>query len=177
MDPVRLRRLGYIALFVALSLGIVFVRMLPLDYKPAGMPPPDLILLLGFAWVLRRPDYVPVLLFAAILLLLDFLFLRPPGVEAALGVAGLEFLRGRMQLLREQTFLIEWITVAVLLILTFLTERLLLGVTFVAQVPVEEAFVLLIVNVFSYPAVVLSSALGFGVVRVMPGDRPSEALP
>jgi len=43
------------------------VRILPLSTEPGSVPGPDVVLCLTFAWVLRRPEYVPALLIAAVL--------------------------------------------------------------------------------------------------------------
>ena len=61
-----LMRLG----FVALALVIMFFHLLPLDTVPRRWAPPDLLVAFVFAWALRRPDYVPILSLAIILLLL-----------------------------------------------------------------------------------------------------------
>ncbi len=175
IDPVTLQRLGFAALFAALATLIVFMRMLPLDTGFAGMPPPDIIVLLGFAWVLRRPDYVPVVLFAAILFVTDLLFLRPPGVTTALAVIGLEALRSRAGLLRDQPFALEWATVGAVLVFMLLAERILLAVFFVGQVSFGLSAYNLLVNVAFYPVVVAISVWGFHVRRLAPGTHAAEA--
>ena len=175
IDPVTLQRWFNAGLFVLVAALVIFVRMLPLSDSPGGMPPPDLILLIGFAWVLRRPDFVPALLFAAVLLLVDLLFLRPPGLAVALAVAGLEFLRGRVNLLREQAFSIEWLTVAGVLIAVALGERIVYAVFFVPQIALESALAGLVINILAYPLVVGVSVWALGVRRLAPGEHAAEA--
>ena len=58
-------------LYAALALALLFLRLLPLGSIAGAWPGPDLLVCLTFAWVLRRPDYTPVLLIAAVLLLED----------------------------------------------------------------------------------------------------------
>jgi hypothetical protein len=53
------------------------------------------MLALTFAWVLRRPEFVPPLLIAAMILLGDLMFHRPPGLWAALVLVTAETLRVR----------------------------------------------------------------------------------
>jgi rod shape-determining protein MreD len=50
------------------------------------------------------------------MLLADLLFLRPPGLWAAIVVLGHEFLRNREQGLRDMPFFVEWGLVASLLL-------------------------------------------------------------
>lgn len=175
IDPATLYRWVFAALFTGLSALIVFMRMLPLDISPGGMPPPDIIILLGFAWVVRRPDFLPVVLFAAILLVTDLLFLRPPGVATALAVIGLEALRARAGLLREQSFFFEWGTVAIVLTLMLVAERVLLAIFLVEQASLGLSVYGLVVNVLFYPVVVGVSIWGFGVRRLAPGEHAAEA--
>lgn len=172
--PLTLHRLGYGALFVLLAALVVFTRLLPLGGATGGLPPPDLILGLGFAWVLRRPDYLPVLLFAAILFLTDLLFQRPPGVRSAVAVIGLEVLRARVGLLRAQPFAVEWATVAVVLVGMMLAERLVLMVFFVPQMSLGASVLELIANALFYPVIVVVSAWAFRVRRLSPGEHAAE---
>lgn len=175
ISPATLHRIGFGFLFLSLAGVTVFLRMLPVGPMTGGWPPPDLIVLLGFAWVLRRPDFVPVLLFAAVLLTSDLLFLNPPGPSTALAVIGLEFLRGRAGLMREQPFPVEWVTVAAVLVLMFLGERALLAVFFVPQAPFGLSLIGLVVNIVAYPLVVGISAWAFRVRRLAPGEHVAEA--
>jgi rod shape-determining protein MreD len=175
IDPLTLRRIGFGLLFVILSGVVVFIRLLPLGNMDGGLMPPDLIVCLGFAWVLRRPDFVPVLLFAAVLLLTDLLFLRPPGVWTAVSVIGLEVLRSRVGLLRDQPFLVEWATVAAVLVVMMLAERTLLSVFFVDQAGFGLSVMSFLSNVLAYPLVVAVSVWAFRVRRLLPGELAVEA--
>lgn len=173
--PVTLHRWGFAVLFAVLSALIIFARMLPLDGTPEGMPPPDLIGLIGFAWVLRRPDFVPVLLFASVLLVTDLLFLRAPGVWTALSVIGLEFLRARAPLLRDQPLAVEWVTVAGVLAAMMVGERLVLSLFLVQQVSLGLSIMGLLANIAFYPVVVAISLWAFRVRRLHPGEHAAEA--
>lgn len=66
--------LGYVAVCGAL----MFTRLLPLDSLPPSWAGPDLIICVTMAWMLRRPDSVPMIVIAAVALMADFLFQRPP---------------------------------------------------------------------------------------------------
>jgi rod shape-determining protein MreD len=58
---------AYRGLYAALAFALLFLRMLPLGSVAGAWPGPDLLVCLTFAWVLRRPDYAPVLLVAAVM--------------------------------------------------------------------------------------------------------------
>ena len=71
---------GYRATFVGLSALIFFFALLPFDAGDGNVPGPDLVIALVAAWVLRRPDYLPVWLLVIVLLLGDFVLMRPLGL-------------------------------------------------------------------------------------------------
>jgi len=174
ISPATLHRWAYAALFAALAAAVVFLRMLPTGGSAGGWPPPDFIVLAGFAWVVRRPDFVPVLLFAALLVVSELLLLRPPGVAAALAVIGLEALRARAIGLGERGFLAEWATVGVILGLMLVAERLLLALFFVDQPAFALSAIGFVVNILAYPAVAALSIWGLRVRRLAPGEHASE---
>ncbi|PIE07201.1 MAG: rod shape-determining protein MreD [Rhodobacterales bacterium] len=174
ISPVTLHRWAYAALFGVFASAVVFLRILPTGGSAGGWPPPDLVVLAGFAWVVHRPDFVPVLLFAALLLVSELLYLRPPGVASGLAVLGLEALRARAAGLGERSFLAEWFTVAVVLGLMLVAERLLLAVFFVGQPPFALSAIGFVINVAAYPAVAALSVWGFRVHRIAPGKHASE---
>lgn len=175
IDPVTLHRIGFATLFLVIGAIVIFLKMLPVGPMTGAWPPPDVIVLTGFAWVLRRPDFVPLVLFAALLLVSDLLFLNPPGPATAAAVLGLEFLRARAPLMREQSVVIEWITVAAVLALMFVAERALLAVFFVPQAPLGLALFQLFINIAAYPVVVGVSIWAFRVRRLAPGEHAAEA--
>ena len=108
VDPVTSTRLGYQAAFVGLAALVLFVRALPLSAVPAVIPAPDLLLCLAIAWVLRRPDFIPVVVIVAVFLMEDILSMRPPGLWTLIVLFGTEFLRSRATLTRDLPFLLEW---------------------------------------------------------------------
>ncbi len=175
ISPATLHRWANALLFVALAGLVVFFRILPTGGGVGGWPPPDFIVLAGFAWVAQRPDFVPVLLFAALLLASELVFLRPPGLASGLAVLGLEAIRARAGLLRERGFVREWATVAAILTLMLGAEWLLLAVFFVDQPAFGLVTLGLIVNILAYPLVVAVSVWGLGIRRLAPGELASEA--
>jgi rod shape-determining protein MreD len=169
-EVIRTRRLVWQVLFAALAVLIAFAQLLPLSPGSGGFPGPDLLVLIAFAWVLRRPAYVPVGLVAVVALLADFLFMRPPGLWAALTVLGLELLRGREQGLRDLPFLMEWALVAALIAAMTLGQALVLLILMVNQPPLGLTLLQSIVTIAAYPVVVALTVFAFGLRRAAPGE-------
>lgn len=158
------------ALFLTLCAGVMFLRLMPLDTLPRGWAGPDLIVALVLAWSLRRPEYVPPLLIAAVMLLTDLLFQRPPGLWAALVVIGSQALKARAQDLRDLTFMMEWASVATTLVVMTLAFRIVLGITLVDQAPLGLSLMEMVATLLAYPAVVFVSHFVLGVRKAAPGD-------
>lgn len=158
------------ALYAGLCALLVFVRLLPLDTLPRGTAGPDLILALTFAWVLRRPEYVPPLLIGAVFLLCDLLFQRPPGLWAALVLIGCQTLRARAVELRDLSFMMEWASVATTLAAMTLAQRVVLAITLVDQPPLGLSLIEAMMTLALYPLVVVISQALFGVRKAAPGD-------
>ncbi|MFC4670090.1 rod shape-determining protein MreD [Seohaeicola nanhaiensis] len=156
--------------FALLAMAIVFFHLIPLDTVPPRWAPPDLLMAFAFAWVLRRPEFVPPLLLAVVMLLADLLFQRPPGLQAMLVVMGAEYLKYRTAGLSESTFLREWATVALVITGVTLLNRLFLGMTLVPLPAFGLALIQMILTVATYPVVALVTRSVMGVRRQTPGD-------
>ena len=166
------------AVLVALCVGIMFFHLLPLETTPQRWAAPDLIVALCFAWALRRPDYVPLLAVAGVMLLADLLFQRPPGLWAALVVLAVHWLKSRERRQRETSFVLEWFTVAGCLVTITLLYRLVLLVLIVSPGAPFLTLMQLVMTILVYPIVVVLSHLAFGVRRSAPGevDRLGHSL-
>lgn len=170
VDPVTRRRFGFRALFVGLSVLVVFVQILPFQMGNSRWPGPDLVVLLALAWVLRRPEYVTAPLVAAVILFGDVMFMRPLGLWAGIVVLGVEFLRTRGTLSRDLPFLVEWLTVAAVLILMTLARVLILALFLVEQPVLGLIFLQMIVSILTYPLVVAISRFVLGVRPMTPNE-------
>ncbi|SLN33471.1 hypothetical protein AQS8620_01148 [Aquimixticola soesokkakensis] len=175
VDPLTIARLLHRAAYILLSLLAVFFYILPLDVGTGRWPGPDLLVALTFAWGVRRPDYVPALLVAAVMLMADLIFLRPPGLWAALTVLGLEFLRRRTAQNQEMSFALEWMLVTGTLALMVLANRLLLGLTMTPQTSLGLTLLQLFSTVMAYPVIAFVSA-SFGRITRPEGDEPARVL-
>ncbi|MCG7624311.1 rod shape-determining protein MreD [Epibacterium sp. Ofav1-8] len=158
------------AAYVGLALLIMFFHLLPLDTLPRRWSPPDLLLAMSLAWSVRRPDFVPPLLIAAVMFLADLLFQRPPGLWALLVLLACEFARSRLSPHRETPFLAEWFAISVIVIGMALLNRVILGILAVEQAHIALILVQVIMTIAAYPLVVLLSQSVIGVRRLSAAD-------
>ena len=165
---------GARALYAGIAVVLLFLRLLPLGSLAGGWPGPDLLLCLTLGWVLRRPDHVPTLLIAGVVLLEDLLLMRPPGLWAAIVVLAGEFLRNRAALTRELSFVVEWLLVGLVMTVAMLGFRLVLMLTMLPQAGLGLTMVQLAASILCYPLVVGASWLAFGVRKPATGEVDSH---
>ncbi len=168
-EVIHTRNWRHRGLFLCLAFVLIFTRLLPLDAGPGRLPGPDLLVCLAFAWVLRRPDYVPVLMIAVVILLTDILFMRPLGLWTACVVLGSEFLRGREPFSRDLPFLLEWMVVSVVIATMTVGYVVVLAVFAVDQPSLGLTLIQMIATIAAYPLVVLFSARALGLKKMPPG--------
>lgn len=160
----------YRLLFLSLALLLLFFRLLPLGGEPGRLPGPDLLLCLIMAWVVRRPDYLPMLLILLVVLVEDLILMRPPGLWTAIIVLATEFLRGRAILTRELSFLVEWAVVSGLMVGAMLAYRLALGLALVPQPPFGFSAVQILWSIACYPLVVFASRMVIDLKKPAAGE-------
>ncbi len=170
VDPMTLRRLAGWALYLLIALGLIALRLMPLSGGALTFPGPDLLLAVTLAWVLRRPDEVPMLLIAVALLAEDILLMRPPGLGAALVVVGSEFLRHRESSWRNVPFLGEWALVGAVMAAMLLAGRAIMAITFNTQPPLGQHLLQLLATLLAYPLIVLAARAILGLRRAVPGE-------
>lgn len=170
VDPLRRDILLHRGIFVVVAVALIFIRLMPMGGLPGSLPGPDLLMCLILAWLLRRPDYLPALLIVAVVLLEDLLLMRPPGLWAAMMLLGTEFLRSRIALTRELSFVVEWLFISALMLAMFLGFRLVLTVTFLPQVAFGYALAQVLASILFYPVVVWLSHVTLGVHKPGMGE-------
>lgn len=168
VDPRTTRRWSYRVGFLLISTLAFFFYLLPLRVGSGHWPGPDLLLAFSFAWVLRRPDYVPMFLLAPIMLLADFIFMRPPGLWTALSILGLQFLRRREPTSRDMPFVVEWAMVAGVILAMAALYRFVLAIFMVDQVALVLTILGQISTILAYPVVVVLSTMLLGVTKITP---------
>jgi rod shape-determining protein MreD len=134
------------------------------------MPGPDLLLCITFAWTMRRPDYLPVLLIAAVVLLEDMILMRPPGLWTALVIVASEFVRGRVALTRELSFSVEWLLVSALMVAMLLVYRMFFALVLVPQAPFGFAMIQILWSILCYPVVVFLSRFVLDLYKPAMGE-------
>lgn len=172
IDPRTSRIWVYRGLYTLACGLLVLVLLLPVELFRAAVPGPDFMLALTFAWLLRRPAYVPALLVAAVFLLADLLLQRPPGLHSLAVLLGAEFLRARSLAVRDRRFGYEWALVCGTMLALALAERVLATAMFVVVPPLPAVLVQSGLTIAAYPAVVLFSNLVFRVTKAEPGTVP-----
>ena len=170
IDPQTRDTWTYRGAFLGVALFLLFLRLLPLGNDPGSWPGPDLLLCLILAWVVRRPDLLPVALIAAVVLMEDLILLRPPGLWCALVVLASEFLRSRAALTRELNFGTEWLLVAGLMLGLLMAYRLTFSLTMLPQPGFGYALIQTIWSILCYPAVVLVSRYAFALHKPATGE-------
>ncbi len=169
IDPRTSRIWAYRGLYTLLCGAIMLALLLPVDLFRAALQWPDFMLALTFAWLLRRPAYVPPLLVAGVFLLADLLLQRPPGLHSLAVLLGTEFLRAQVLAVRDRRFGYEWVLAGGTMLVVALAERVLATVVFAALPPFSGVAVQLGLTILAYPVVVLFSNLVFRVTKAEPG--------
>ncbi len=171
VEPRTLRRAGFRAMFLAIAALVIFVRLMPVDIGGSHIPAPDIVLLLIFAWVVRRPDYVPLPIVAGVALFADVIFVRPLGLWALLTVLGSEILRRRSHSPALHSFPAEWLLVSATLLAMTLAQLVVLGIALVPQPPIGAQILHVVVSVLAYPLVAAATIYGSGVRRPSRSER------
>ena len=148
---------------------LLFVRLLPLSTGLTGWPGPDVALGLTFAWVLRRPDQLPALVIVAAFLLEDVFLYRPLGLWPLIVLLGSEAARLREPRWRDQSFMVEWLRVAILIGAMMLGYRVIQVVFFLPVPALGQAILQYLASIAAYPVTVFAARWLVGLRRVSPG--------
>lgn len=155
-DIVKRRKIVAIAGYVGIGLVALFFRLLPLNPGEPGLPGPDIMLALTLAWVLRRPDQLPVAIIVALALVGDFILDRPIGLWSFFVLVATELLRPRSQRWADQAFVFEWMRVAALIGLMLIGYRLMMMLFLLPVPPLAPVMLQWLATVAAYPVVVLA---------------------
>lgn len=162
----------YRGVFALLALTVLFVALLPFNAGEGGWPGPELTLCLIAAWVLRRPDYVPVWLLLILLLLDDALLMRPLGLWTLIVLLTSEYLRRRVDHAEVMSFWSETGLVAGCIVVAFLANHLALVILLAETPPLTGQALHALATIVFYPATAVFSQL-IGVRRLAPGELDS----
>jgi len=158
------------SVFVVLAFVLIVVALVPLDMRPSTWAGPDLLLAMSLAWVARQPSAIPIAVVAVIFLLADLLFMRPPGLWAALVVVLTEAIRRRHSEFRSMSFLAEWGTIAGGIIAIGVAYRAILFVLAVPLAPLGLSAMEVAMTILAYPAVVMLTHYGLGIRKTVSAE-------
>lgn len=153
------------AIVAALGIVAIHIPLVPVGHAADRIANPDLLFCLLCAWVVRRPEAVPLLLVLALGLLGDFILGRAPGPGALGLVLATEHLRSR----RPGSFPAEWLRAAALFAAILAGTAVLLALS-LAPPPGSEALARhWLATAIAYPMV--AAALHFALDAVRPRVR------
>lgn len=158
--------------FAATALAFTILALLPFGAGEGGWPGPELIVCLVAAWVLRRPDYVPVWLLLGVLLLDDALLMRPLGLWTLIVLVMSEYLRRQVDPTQAMSFGSELALVAGCITVAFAANHLALVLLLAPTPPLAGQVLHVVATIAFYPAVALFSR-AIGVRRLAPGELDS----
>lgn len=164
--------LRYRLIYLALSLGVIFFALLPFSTGAGGVPGPDVIVGLSAAWLLRRPDYLPVWLLLIVLLLGDFLLMRPLGLWTLIIILMSEYLRRRVDHAEALPFWSEVGLVSACLLVAFAADYLALVLLLAETPPLLGHGLHAVATIVFYPPIAVFSQV-IGVRRLAPGELDS----
>ena len=159
--------------FALLVMVLLFFHLLPQQMVPRAWAGPEWVTLFAFAWAVRRPELVPILLLGGLLLLADLLLGRPPGLWALLAFLATERLKARALVLRDSTFVAEFVQVALLIIGISVLYQLTLAVLFIDGISLSLTASQAVSSVLAYPLVAFVTHTLMGVRKSTPGDLES----
>lgn len=169
MQSVWSYRLLYVGLCFVMILGSLF----PFELFSGSFPAPNLLLAVTFAWLLRRPDYVPLWLIAAVFLFADFLLMKPLGLETLMAVGVTEVLRRQVQQRDTLTVPVELLQVSLWIWITLGATRLVLIVLGTPVPPLSSELLYILSTMSCYPIILLITQYLFGVRRLQGGESDS----
>lgn len=156
--------------YLVLAFALIVAPLLPLSTLPSGFAAPDMLLAVTALWVARRPDTVPAPVVAAVFLLADVLFQRPPGLFTALVLAMTEWLRARSPRLRRGSVMGEWLAAGGGIAVVCLANRAILAVVLVPQAPLGLVLIQVILTVALYPVIAGVAHVALGLRRPAQGE-------
>ena len=155
----------YRIIFIVVAIFLILANLMPLQTTPQSWPWPNTLLLVIFCWSLREPNFVPVPLIIAVLLLQDFLLHRPPGLFSGISVFILIWIKAITASSDDKSFLAEWVRVSLAFVAISLIYHLVLSLSFVNTIELRINLIQTIFNIAAYPFIVLVSHYIFRVKR------------
>lgn len=137
----------------SLCLGLTLFHLIPLGIGSGARVLPDAMLALLACWSVRRPQDLPLVLLAGLLLMADFLLARPVGLWALMSLLILEVLGGQREAMRDRSFVFEWGSFALALAAGLMLQSLILQLALVERPAGTLTLRMFAVTVAAYPVV------------------------
>ena len=126
--PLRILRLKLTYLLIVMLL--ILFQTMPIHTSIDQFAMPDMLLVITFVWVMRRPDVMGPLLITIAFLFADMILQRPPGLWTLTALCSSMFLRSRTIYFKEVIFFYEWLMIGIVVIICFIAQQFLLLFTF-----------------------------------------------
>lgn len=159
----------YRVYFVAIGFVLILWSIIPFDMSAGALPYPDFFYCLTMAYVVRRPEYVPIWTIFLVFFMRDILTQAPLGLFTLLVVMGSEVVRANIQAFREYIFGLEWLWVATIFAVITVVQQVMLALTLSDAPRFVEQLLLILLTVLAYPVIVGVMKFGFGIIRPRPG--------
>ncbi|MCO4824300.1 MAG: hypothetical protein KC451_05555 [Amylibacter sp.] len=160
----------YRAAYLGIGMAFILWSIIPFDLSAGALPVPDIFFCITMAYVVRRPEYVPVWMIFVVFFLRDILTQAPLGLCTLLVVMGTEVVRGNIQAFREYNFGLEWLWIGAIFVAITTTEQILLALTLSDTPRLLGQVLLILFTLAAYPVTVGVMKFGFGITRPRPGE-------
>ena len=165
-----LRRLAYLAI------GTFFVlqALIPLDLTANRIPGPDVMYCITMAYVIRRPEFVPLWAIVIVFFLRDVLSMAPLGIWTLLMVISTEVVRANLQAFREYFYAIEWLWVIAIFAIMLTLHQLILALSLSFTPKFVDQLYQFFFTAACYPVIVVIMKYGFGIDRPAAGKTDAR---
>ena len=149
--PNRLLRLR--CTFLVIAIFLIMLPTLPIqtNFNPIFIP--DLLLIMTFTWVMQRPDIIGPITITIVFLFADFILQRPPGLWTVIVLLAATFLGMRSARFKEVFFIYEWAIVSLIIVFCYLTQYILMRLTFLASYDLQLLTITGLITIFFYPVI------------------------
>lgn len=160
------KQLGY----ALICFVLILLHLVPLNQSPERFPPPDLLLALTTALIVRRALFAPYWMVGLVFLFADIVMSKPLGLWSLIVVAGMEIVRANRLSFREMFFLTEWAILSVVFAVMFFSQQVLLTMTFTPTLPVKGLLWQLLFTILVYPLAVFFVSNIMRIYKPSPGE-------
>ena len=159
--PFRLSDWMYRIAFLVFIFFICMFRLRTNNLEPDTIYGPDLIYCLMAAWIIRRPDFIPVYIIIITFGFYELIFGLPPGLWITMMLIVSEFLRTLSVWALRNSLLLEWLLVSCCFACALLLYQLILFLTFLTTASLIAIVSTLLLTIICYPFAVLVTNLIF----------------